>query len=127
MIGHPVFVTEPWCLREAGLDLDVLAQTESVFALSNGHIGWRGNLGNCVFKIRPLAYAERSDDGVHHPGARAAAAAGERSSRTGGLPVLTTPHRMRQLRLSDGGIARVAAKFVLRPFVSAGSLARSSR
>ena len=71
MIGHPVFVTEPWCLREAGLDLDVLAQTESVFALSNGHIGWRGNLDegepyglpgsylNGVFEIRPLPYAER--------------------------------------------------------------------
>jgi alpha,alpha-trehalose phosphorylase len=71
MIGHPVFVTEPWCLRETGLDLDVLAQTESVFALSNGHIGWRGNLDegepyglpgsylNGVFEIRPLPYAER--------------------------------------------------------------------
>jgi len=71
MIGHPAFVTEPWCLRETGLDLDVLAQTESVFALSNGHIGWRGNLDegepyglpgsylNGVFEIRPLPYAER--------------------------------------------------------------------
>jgi alpha,alpha-trehalose phosphorylase len=51
--------------------LDVLAQTESVFALSNGHIGWRGNLDegepyglpgsylNGVFEIRPLPYAER--------------------------------------------------------------------
>ncbi|WP_426939007.1 HAD family hydrolase [Pseudarthrobacter sp. S3] len=39
MIGHPDFVTEPWCLRETGLDLGLLAQTESVFALSNGHIG----------------------------------------------------------------------------------------
>ena len=44
MIRHPAFATEPWCLRETRLDLDVLAQTESVFALSNGHIGWRGNL-----------------------------------------------------------------------------------
>ena len=71
MIGHPVFVMEPWALRETGLDLDVLAQTESVFALSNGHIGWRGNLDegepyglpgsylNGVFEIRPLPYAER--------------------------------------------------------------------
>ena len=31
-------------MRETELDLDVLAQTESVFALSNGHIGLRGNL-----------------------------------------------------------------------------------
>jgi alpha,alpha-trehalose phosphorylase len=71
MIGHPAFVTEPWSVRETGLDLDVLAQTESVFALSNGHIGWRGNLDegepyglpgsylNGVFEIRPLPYAER--------------------------------------------------------------------
>ena len=71
MIEHPVFSTEPWCLRERGLELDVLAQTESVFALSNGHIGWRGNLDegepyglpgsylNGVFEIRPLPYAER--------------------------------------------------------------------
>jgi alpha,alpha-trehalose phosphorylase len=44
MISHHTFATEPWSLRETGLDLDVLAQTESVFALSNGHIGWRGNL-----------------------------------------------------------------------------------
>jgi alpha,alpha-trehalose phosphorylase len=71
MIGHSAFVTEPWCLREAGFDLAVLAQSESVFALSNGHIGWRGNLDegepygvpgsylNGVFEIRPLPYAER--------------------------------------------------------------------
>src|SRR5829696_147369 len=71
MIGHPTFVTEPWSVRETSLDLDMLAQTESVFALSNGHIGWRGNLDegepyglpgsylNGVFEIRPLPYAER--------------------------------------------------------------------
>ncbi len=44
MISHPAFSVEPWCLRETELHLDVLAQSESVFALSNGHIGWRGNL-----------------------------------------------------------------------------------
>src|SRR5690348_1250736 len=63
-------MTEPWCLRERGLELDVLAQTESVFALANGHIGWRGNLDegephglpgtylNGVYETRPLPYAE---------------------------------------------------------------------
>ena len=57
-------------LRETDLDLDLLAQTESVFALSNGHIGWRGNLDegephglpgtylNGVYELRPLPYAE---------------------------------------------------------------------
>ena len=57
-------------MRETRLDLDVLAQTESVFALSNGHIGLRGNLDegephglpgtylNSVYELRPLPYAE---------------------------------------------------------------------
>ncbi len=70
MIEHPNFPTEAWCLRETSLDLDRLAQTESVFALSNGHIGWRANLDegephalpgsylNGVFELRPLPYAE---------------------------------------------------------------------
>ena len=44
MITHPAFVVEPWSVRETELDLDVLAQSESVFALSNGHIGLRANL-----------------------------------------------------------------------------------
>ena len=35
---------EPWCVCETQLRLDLLAQSESVFALSNGHIGLRGNL-----------------------------------------------------------------------------------
>ncbi|MET4001508.1 alpha,alpha-trehalose phosphorylase [Arthrobacter sp. UYCu511] len=70
MISHPAFSCEAWCLRETDLDLDVLAQSESLFALSNGHIGWRGNLDegapyelpgsylNGVHELRPLPYAE---------------------------------------------------------------------
>ena len=70
MISHPAFSCEAWCLRETNLDLDVLAQSESLFALSNGHIGWRGNLDegapselpgsylNGVHELRPLPYAE---------------------------------------------------------------------
>jgi alpha,alpha-trehalose phosphorylase len=70
MIKNPMFHVEPWCLREKALDLDLLAQTESVFALSNGHIGWRANLDegephglpgsylNGVYESRPLAAAE---------------------------------------------------------------------
>ena len=70
MITHPAFVVEPWCVRETHLDLDVLAQTESVFALSNGHIGLRANLDegepfaipgtylNSFYELRPLPYAE---------------------------------------------------------------------
>ncbi|MGH2849693.1 MAG: glycoside hydrolase family 65 protein [Solirubrobacteraceae bacterium] len=44
MIQHPAFPVEPWAVRETELDLERLAQTESVFALSNGHLGLRGNL-----------------------------------------------------------------------------------
>ncbi|GAA2358667.1 glycoside hydrolase family 65 protein [Dactylosporangium salmoneum] len=70
MITHPAFPPEPWVIRERGLDLSVLAQSESVFALSNGHLGLRGNLDegephglpgtylNSVFEFRPLPYAE---------------------------------------------------------------------
>src|SRR5262252_7386223 len=70
MIRQPTFSVEPWCLRETMLNLDMLAQTESVFALSNGHLGWRGNLDegephglpgtylNGVYETRPLPYAE---------------------------------------------------------------------
>ncbi|MET3808465.1 alpha,alpha-trehalose phosphorylase [Nakamurella sp. UYEF19] len=70
MITHPAYAVAPWCVRETGLDLAVLAQSESVFALSNGHIGWRGNLDegephglpgsylNGVFESHPLPYAE---------------------------------------------------------------------
>jgi trehalose/maltose hydrolase-like predicted phosphorylase len=39
MIAHPAFPAEPWSVRETRLDLDLLGQTESVFALANGHIG----------------------------------------------------------------------------------------
>ncbi len=70
MITNAPYGVEPWCLTEASLDLDLLAQSESVFALSNGHIGLRGNLDegephglpgtylNSFFEYRPLPYAE---------------------------------------------------------------------
>ena len=72
MIKHEAFTVEPWCLRETALDLDMLAQTESVFALANGHLGWRANLDegephglpgtylNGVYEDRPLPNAEAS-------------------------------------------------------------------
>ena len=44
VIQRPAFPVEPWGVRETELHLDTLAETESVFALSNGHIGLRGNL-----------------------------------------------------------------------------------
>ena len=70
MIKQAVYGTEPWRLVEKELDLDLLAQSESIFALSNGHIGLRGNLDegdphglpgtylNSMYEVRPLPYAE---------------------------------------------------------------------
>ena len=40
----PTLPVEPWTVREPRLDPERLGQTESLFALSNGHIGLRGNL-----------------------------------------------------------------------------------
>ncbi|MFG1846545.1 glycoside hydrolase family 65 protein [Micromonospora carbonacea] len=70
MIRERAYPVEPWHIRETRLDTDVLAQSESVFALSNGHIGLRGNLDegephglpgtylNSFYELRPLPYAE---------------------------------------------------------------------
>ena len=79
MIKQAAYGTEPWRLVEKELDLDLLAQSESIFALSNGHLGLRGNLDegdphglpgsylNSVYEVRPLPYAEAGygfpDDG----------------------------------------------------------------
>jgi alpha,alpha-trehalose phosphorylase len=70
VITHPTFGIAPWAVIEESLDLGVLAQSESIFALSNGHIGLRGNLDegepsglpgtylNAFYEVRPLPYAE---------------------------------------------------------------------
>jgi alpha,alpha-trehalose phosphorylase len=70
MIQHPAFAVEPWAVRETELDLDVIDQAGSVFALANGHIGLRGNLDegeppglpgtylNGFYEQRSLPYAE---------------------------------------------------------------------
>jgi len=70
VILQEAFTAEPWALRETHLDLGLLAQTESVFALANGHVGWRANLDegephglpgsylNGVYEARPLPHAE---------------------------------------------------------------------
>src|ERR1700754_8966 len=79
MITQESFPVDPWQVRETKLDLRLIAQSESLFALSNGHIGFRGNLDegephglpgsylNSVYEVRPLPYAEAGygfpDDG----------------------------------------------------------------
>jgi alpha,alpha-trehalose phosphorylase len=76
LIEPGTFPVETWSVTEPALDLDRLGETESVFALSNGHIGLRGNLDegepnafpgsylNGFFEILPLPYAE---DGYGYP------------------------------------------------------------
>src|SRR5437764_223128 len=70
MIAQKAYPAEPWQVRETKLEFGLLAQSESVFALSNGHIGLRANLDegephalpgtylNSVYEERPLPYAE---------------------------------------------------------------------
>jgi alpha,alpha-trehalose phosphorylase len=70
VIDDPAYSVEPWGVRESHLDLERLAQSESVFALSNGHIGIRATLDegepyalpgtylNALWEARPLPYAE---------------------------------------------------------------------
>jgi alpha,alpha-trehalose phosphorylase len=70
MIEHPAYGEDAWSLHERELHLDVLEQAETIFALSNGHIGLRGNLDegdpaglpgtylNGFHENRPLPYAE---------------------------------------------------------------------
>ena len=71
MRDHPFpFPPDEWEIRETYLDLDRLDWSGSIFALSNGHLGLRGNFEegepvgtpgtylNSVHELRPLPYAE---------------------------------------------------------------------
>ncbi|HEX2149229.1 MAG TPA: glycosyl hydrolase family 65 protein [Actinomycetota bacterium] len=70
MKPKPSFSLEPWHVREESLNLETLAETESLFALANGHLGWRANLDegepfglpgtylNSFYELRPLPSAE---------------------------------------------------------------------
>ncbi|MBD0328686.1 MAG: glycoside hydrolase family 65 protein [Thermoleophilia bacterium] len=70
MIDPGTLSVEPWAVAERDLRLDLLAETETLFALSNGHLGLRGNLDegephgipgtylNGFFESVPLPYAE---------------------------------------------------------------------
>jgi alpha,alpha-trehalose phosphorylase len=70
MAEQGAYSIEPWVLRETYLDLGNLSRSETLFALSNGYVGWRGNLDegephglpgsylSGVYEMRPLPYAE---------------------------------------------------------------------
>lgn len=67
---HKLYDVLPWAIHEPRLDISRLPQSESVLALSNGHIGLRANLDegephglpgtylNSLYELRPLPYAE---------------------------------------------------------------------
>jgi len=70
LIRDDLFGVEPWAVTEHHFDLEMLPLTESVFALSNGHIGLRANLDegvpsgipgtylNAFYETRPMPYPE---------------------------------------------------------------------
>jgi alpha,alpha-trehalose phosphorylase len=72
VIDHHAYPAEPWAVRETELQLDMLGETESIFALANGHLGLRGNLDegepralsgtylNGFYESHPIAYGERA-------------------------------------------------------------------
>ena len=95
MTADTPFPVEPWTLREPMLDLDRLAVSESLFALSNGHIGLRADLDegephgvtgtylNSFYETQALPHAEagygypevrsnhrQRDQWENHPAAR---------------------------------------------------------
>ncbi|MDQ1633405.1 MAG: hypothetical protein QOJ32_214, partial [Frankiaceae bacterium] len=65
-----LFPVEPWRIRETRFEKELIAQAESLFTVSNGHIGLRGNLDegdphgvpgtylNSFYELRALPYAE---------------------------------------------------------------------
>jgi alpha,alpha-trehalose phosphorylase len=67
----PTVEPEPWAVTESVFDPDHLGRSESIFALSNGHLGLRGNLDegepramsgtylNGFYESYPLQYGER--------------------------------------------------------------------
>ena len=71
MIHHPEFDGDGWSVVENSFNPNLLAQTESVFALANGHIGFRGNLDEgdpnglpgtylgSYYELRPLTAPEQ--------------------------------------------------------------------
>ena len=67
---RPRFDIDEWSIGADGIDVENLAHEESVFGLSNGHVGWRGNLDegdprgvagsylNGLYEEHPMPYAE---------------------------------------------------------------------
>lgn len=66
------FTIEPWCLRETSFQEAYLGQSESLFALSNGLIGMRGNLDEGEPNVLPGTYLNSVYERRHLPHAESA-------------------------------------------------------
>lgn len=97
MITHSAYGVEPWRVRETALHLDVLAPSESLFALSNGHIGWRGNLDEGEPHGLPGSYL----NGVHEVVPRAHAEAGYGYPESGQTVINVTDGKLIRLLVDD--------------------------
>jgi alpha,alpha-trehalose phosphorylase len=70
VISQDAYPVNTWEIRETALDLDLIDEAESIFALANGHLGLRGNLDegeprglsgtylNGFYESYPLHYGE---------------------------------------------------------------------
>ena len=73
----PTYPVEGWHVRETDFDLDALPQSETIFSLSNGYLGLRGNLEegapafergtyvNGFYESRPIVYPEAAYGYAH--------------------------------------------------------------
>lgn len=69
-MSQPRYPIDPWIVRETAYSPEILGQSETIFALSNGYLGFRGNLDepdpchekgtylNGFFESRPILYPE---------------------------------------------------------------------
>lgn len=120
----PTFTTHPWKLREHPVDPDALAVSESVLALSNGHLGIRGTLDEGspsafrgtflagVHETHPLSYPESGYGQPDEGQAMIAVADGTPIRATvDGVPLdvreLAVEHHERTLDLRTGALERI--------------------
>jgi alpha,alpha-trehalose phosphorylase len=97
VISHAAYAVEPWALRETELDLGVLDQAGSVFALANGHIGLRGNLDEGDPQSLPGSYL----NGFYEEHALPYAEAGYGDPEAGQTAVNVTDGKIIRLLVDD--------------------------
>ena len=81
-----VFTVDPWTVHEPDLDVELLGQTESLFALANGHVGMRGNLDEGEPHRMPGTYLNSFFESAPAPVRRGRATASRSGSDAGQRP-----------------------------------------